>query len=42
MWRTKKKMNECARSAVVLDGEISKSVDMQYFTRNCKGMYVDI
>ena len=28
MWRTMKKMTECARSAVMLDGEISKYVDI--------------
>ena len=28
MWRMKKNMTECARSAVMLDGEISQYVDI--------------
>ena len=36
MWRIIKKMTECARSAVMLDGEISKYVDsLQGIAQGC-------
>ena len=47
MWRMMKKMAECTRSAVMLDGEISKCVDtlqgvaqgrMLYTTRSIQGI----
>ena len=38
MWRMMKNVTECATSAVMLDGEISKHVDI-YFTRSCTRMY---
>ena len=39
MWRMMKKMTECARSAVMLDGEISRDF-VDIFTRSRTGMYV--
>ena len=37
MWRMMKKITECARSAVLLDGEISKYVDiLRIVAQGCK------
>ena len=35
MWRMMKNMSECARSSVMLDGEISKYVDIYKESHRC-------
>ena len=37
MWRMMKKMTKCSRSSVMLDGEISKCVDI--LQESCTGMH---